>query len=176
MPLSAFEAVTTLFSSTALPLLLGMATLRFRPSLAERLRRPVLLTSTCVLMLLVVGLGASMVRQVPDPGELIQRTLIPVVALVSVMTGLARLGARFLGLSPAQARTLALELGIQNFNLAMVFALQFLNEPRYLGPALIYLPVMLSFGLAQVALAPPGDRARSDRRPLDVVQGIRSSR
>ena len=38
-----------------------------------------------------------------------------------------------------------LEVAVQNFNLALVLALTILQERLYLGPALVYLPVMLAF-------------------------------
>jgi bile acid:Na+ symporter, BASS family len=55
---------------------------------------------------------------------------------------LGALGARALGLDPATTRTLMLEIGLQNFNLALVVAMSVLHEQRYAGPALVYLPVM----------------------------------
>lgn len=55
----------------------------------------------------------------------------------------AAVGARLLRLPLEQQRTLVLETAVQNINLALVIALTFLEQEQYLGPALVYLPVML---------------------------------
>ncbi len=41
---------------------------------------------------------------------------------------------------------------MQNFSLAMAVSMTFLDEPLYLGAALIYLPLMLLFSTAIVAM------------------------
>ena len=149
--LSAAEMAWTLLLTTALPVFLGMAALRYRPHLAARLQRPLLLGSTGVLLLLVAGLGVSLWSSEENIASLFGRTLPAVALLIGVMTGFGMLGARALGLDAAQGRTIAIELGIQNFNLAMVVAVTVLDEPRYVGPALIYLPVMFVFAFGLIA-------------------------
>lgn len=167
--LSPVETMTTLFTTTAVPILLGMGVLRLWPERAIRLARPLLLGSTCVLMLLVGGLGVSLARSETDVVGLLSRSLLPISTLMLVMAGVGLLGARRLGLSAPQARTIVLEVGIQNFNLAMVLALTLLEEPEFFGPALVYLPVMLVFGLAFVAWARSCGATRRKTRPLDAI-------
>ena len=153
--LSPLEAVATLFSTTALPVVLGMLCLYCRPELARRLSRPLLLVSTVILMMLVVGLGVSLSRSEQGIAGLFGRALPAVLLLLGVMTALGHLGAKRLGLAGAQRRTVLVEVGIQNFNMAMVLALNVLKEPKYLGPSLVYLPVMLAFALLLIMATRP---------------------
>ncbi len=96
-------------------------------------------------MLLIVGLAGSLFASGEDFGGLFLRATPAVVLLITVMTGLAVFGARALGLRREQGRTIAIELGMQNFNLALVIALTLLEQQRYAGVAIVYLPVMFLF-------------------------------
>ena len=162
------EMAVPLFGTTALPALAGMAVLRFRPRWAERLERPLLAVSTTVLMLLIAGLTVGMVRSAGELslGSLFASATAPVVALVAITMGLGVFGARALGLDGATTRTIALEIGLQNFNLALVVAMSMLGEQRYAGPAVIYLPTMFAFASAVIAIgrAEPGPRGIAQDR------------
>ncbi len=61
-----------------------------------------------------------------------------------------------------QRRTIALEVGLQNFGLAIVIIMIFLQDPRMLVPGLFYLPSMLLTGCAIVAYAHWMDRRRGN--------------
>lgn len=142
------ETALGLFTQTALPIGLGMAGLHRFPRIAGRVRGPLLAVSTAVLLVLVLGLGASLGGS--DALRLLRTSGPAVALLIACMLGVAGVAGTRLGLAPAQRRTIAIELAVQNFNLALVVALGILDEPLYLGPALVYLPVMLLFagGLA----------------------------
>lgn len=148
--MSMVEMATTLFGTTALPVLLGMATLRWRPVLAGRLHRPLLNGSGGVLLLLVVGLGVSVWGSASDIGRLVTRGTPPVALLIASTTSIGFGGARLLGLSAASGRTLGIEIGVQNFNLALVVGMTILKDPLYVGPALVYLPLMLLLAAAVI--------------------------
>jgi BASS family bile acid:Na+ symporter len=150
--LSVREMVATLFGATVVPVLLGMGLLRFRPALAERLRGPLVGVSGTVLLLLIVSLGASLWSSGTDVGGLAARGTPAVALLIAIATTLGWLGGRVLGLDAATNRTLGIEIGMQNFSLAMAVSMTFLEEPLYLGAALIYLPLMLVFSSAIVAM------------------------
>jgi BASS family bile acid:Na+ symporter len=156
------EMATTLFATTATPVLLGMALLHFRPALAARIERPLLNVATTALCMLIVGLGVGVSQSSDDLSltALFARMTGPVVLLVASGMGLGVLAARALRLGGAAARTIALEIGIQNVNLALVVAMTLLHEQRYSGPALVYLPVMFVFAGAVVAA---GRRAEPSR-------------
>jgi BASS family bile acid:Na+ symporter len=155
------ETATTLLVSTALPIALGMAVRAFAPVLAERAHRPLLYASVTVLALLIAGLGVRLGAD--SRGAWFAPSAAPVLLLVASATGLAWSGARAAGLEPASVRTVGIEVGLQNFNLALVVALSILNEPRYLGPAIVYLPVMLGVAAAWIVGARRGVRLASAR-------------
>jgi BASS family bile acid:Na+ symporter len=150
--LSLGETLSTIFASTALPVLLGMGVNRWRTDLAKRLHRPLIGGSSAVLVLLIIGLGFSTWGSERDIASLAVRSAPAVALLIASTSSLGFFGARALGLGPATARTLALEIGVQNFNLSLVVALALLGDVRYAGAALIYLPVMLGFGAVVVVL------------------------
>jgi bile acid:Na+ symporter, BASS family len=152
--LSITEMVTTLFGTTALPVLLGMLLLHLRPALAGRLYRPLLAASTSVLMLAIAGLfvGLASAADELSIATLFRRVTPAVVALVASTMAMGFASARLLGLGEATARTLAIEIGIQNINLALVVATSFLGEQRYAGPAVVYLPVSFAFAGVVVAM------------------------
>jgi BASS family bile acid:Na+ symporter len=166
--LSFVEMAATLFGTTVLPVLLGMAVLRWRPAAAERLQRPLLAVSTSVLMLMILGLLVSLSRASSElsMGQLFRHAAPAVVALVAITMAAGALAARLLGLAGATARTITIEVGIQNVNLALVVAVSLLGEQRYGGPAVIYMPVMFGFAGVVILL---GRRAEAEAAPAPAV-------
>lgn len=158
--LSFADLVLTLFGTTALPVALGMSVLRLRPALADRLHRPLLRVSTGILMLMIAALFASLATAGElSLASLFHRVLPAVLALVGGTMAAGYGVARALGYDGATARTIALEGSMQNVNMALVVAVNFLGEQRYGGPAVVYLPVSFAFAGLMIAL---GRRARSD--------------
>jgi len=158
--LSLSETLSTIFASTALPVLVGMGVKRLRPDLAERLHRPLIVASSAVLALLIVGLGVSTWGSERDLADLALRSAPAVALLIASTSSLGFAAAHALGLAPATARTLALEIGVQNFNLTLVVALSLIGDVRYAGAGLIYLPVVLGFAAVVVGV---GRRAAASR-------------
>lgn len=134
-----------LFVTVCLPVFLGMVILRRRPSFAARSRQPILKGSIGVLLAMIVSLPFSLVAEDVNLWELAMVGTAPVLLLMAVTVGVTGLAARVAQLDGQRTRTLVIEVGIQNFALAMVLALSILKEPTYLGTALIYLPAMLVF-------------------------------
>lgn len=143
--LSGPDAVATLATTTVLPVALGMAGRRRWPHAAERCRGPLLAASALVLVLLLVGLAVNTIRIQEDLAGMLARSLLAAFLLLALAGGLAALGGLALRLGAARTRTLVLEVGTQNVNLALVVALTLLGEPALLGPTLVYLPLMLLF-------------------------------
>jgi BASS family bile acid:Na+ symporter len=164
------ETVSTLFLSTALPVGAGMALLHFRPGIAERLHRPLLGVSTTVLLFLIVGLAISTWGSAHDLANLVRQAAPAVVALGAITMGIGLASARLLALRAATSRTIAIEIGVQNFNLALVVAVTLLDGPRYVGPALLYLPVMLALAFGIVAMG----RRDPDPSEFDSDRLVRS--
>lgn len=85
-------------------------------------------------------------RETGDVAGMFQRSGVAVVLLITLNAAGAWSAARLFHLTSAQGRTLVLEIGMQNVNLALVLALSILKDPGLLGPTLVYLPLMLVFG------------------------------
>jgi BASS family bile acid:Na+ symporter len=136
------ETMAKLFLSTALPVLLGMWIRSHRLALAERWHGPLLYGSAGLLVLLVLALGFRLMAE--DLGELFVVAAPAVGLLITLMMIFGWTSGRLLRLPRAQSRTVAIEIGLQNFNLAMVIALSILEREEFLGPALIYLPTMFT--------------------------------
>jgi bile acid:Na+ symporter, BASS family len=145
------EMVATLMLTTAVPVGIGMTLLRWFPAAAEQGRGKLLAVATAALILLIVGLAVNTARAQPDVLGLFARSSVAVGILIVVCAMIIATSSRWLGLPRREQRTLVLEVGIQNVNLALVIALSFLEEPDYLGPTLVYLPFMLLMGAAIIA-------------------------
>jgi BASS family bile acid:Na+ symporter len=131
--------------TTGLPVIFGIALRRVRPALAGRLERPLLNGSITILLLMIAGLPFQLAAESVDLVELFI-TATPAVLLLLVSTiAIALATARLFGVDQRQSITLGVEVGIQNFNLAMVLALSILAQPRLLGTAIVYLPAMFAF-------------------------------
>ena len=154
------ESAVRLGLTTALPVALGMIVRAFWPRAAERWHRPLLNVTLSVLLLLILALFVSLTQQDITWSRLVMQGTPPVVALLLVMTTFGLLGARALGLDAAQGHTIAIELGIQNFVLAMVVALTMLERPEYLGVALLYAATMFAPAFAMAVRGPRAERAR----------------
>jgi BASS family bile acid:Na+ symporter len=150
IPVSAFDMVTTLIATTAMPVAIGMAVLHWRPAAAARVRDKLLAAATIVMVLLVIGLAVNTTRVQPDVAGMFARSSVAVLLMMAACVSIMVVASRRLGLPRAQERTLVLEVGIQNINLALLVAITFLGEQSYLGPTLVYLPLMLLMGGAVV--------------------------
>lgn len=145
-----WEMFTTLAVTTALPVAVGMSVHRWYPAAAMSLRGKLLGFATGVLVLLIIGLGVNTARAQPDLGGMFARSAFAVLLLMGGCATVAVLLSRLVRLGRREERTLVLEIGVQNINLALVVALNFLGEPKYLGPTLVYLPMMLLLGVGVV--------------------------
>jgi BASS family bile acid:Na+ symporter len=114
----AFLAQTTLM--LAAPLVLGMAAARWRPDLAERARRPLMLFGAGVLAFIVVT-GVYEFLPVLLPGWAL--IFVPVAIHNALAFATGALAASALGATSPQRRALTFEVGIQNAGLAVVLLL-----------------------------------------------------
>ena len=143
---SMFEMVVTLISTTAAPVIIGMIIFHRYPVAAAKFRGKLLGCATVILVLLVIGLFVNTARIQQDVMGMFFRSATAVALLITICTLFTTLGCRWIALSSSQSRTLVLEVGIQNINLALVVALNFLKEPDYLGPTIVFLPFMFLLG------------------------------
>jgi len=104
----------------AIPCLLGMATARWAPQVAGRLRRPMRWLS--MVFFAVVILGAVTANRGAF-GEALGSVFVPVALLHAVAAGLGYGAAKLAGLPEADRRAVCIEVSIQNtaLGLALVF-------------------------------------------------------
>lgn len=79
------------------------------------------------------------------------------ISMMAIGFGMAALAR----LPETQRRTISIEIGIQNFALAVVIIMSILQDPRFLVPGLFYLPAMYLTGGAMIFLS-----RRADARNL----------
>ena len=148
--LSFLSLAQGVFLTTALPVLIGMG-VRYRlPSLAQRLVKPLFFVA-------FLGILAPSILLVGELPKMLQGTnawyAFSATALNVIMVVLGygiALGAR---LDTRQARTLGIEIGVQNFGLVLLIVLVYLKDPTLVLPAFIYLPSMLITGFLFALLA-----------------------
>ncbi|MEZ4316344.1 MAG: bile acid:sodium symporter [Myxococcota bacterium] len=132
---------------TLVPVALGMAVRRWRPTWADRADRPVRLGSFLLLLLLVIGVaieeGDHLVGHLQQAGPV---DVVLCAGAMAVGFGMARLA----GLPQAQQRTLLIEVGVQNGALALLVT-ELLGNTAMAVPVLVYSPVMLTASLGVVA-------------------------
>jgi len=118
-----FNEISFLLQTTvvlALPLVLGMVCNMYLPSIAKAVRRPLVIVSTAVLLLIIVSGSARYWNEFTSIGL----SLLGLVAVHNALAfalgnGVARLGH----VSVADRRALTYEVGIQNAGLGIVILL-----------------------------------------------------
>ena len=142
--------------TTGLPVVLGIAIRHTRRAIAARWERPLLNGSITILLLMIAGLPFQLAAESVDLVELFVTASPAVLLLLMSTIAIALTTARLFGIDRRQSITLGIEVGIQNFNLAMVLALSILAQPRLLGTATVYLPAMFTFAWGLVWLGRRG--------------------
>ena len=138
--LPVFDTMLQVFQLLILPVAIGMLLRHWLPAaLADQGQRVASALSFAIMMFIVVMSLAGL------QGRFLE--LIAVAGLLALLTNVIAMGAGFisaslLGLPENQRRALCVEIGIQNFLLAVVLALTVLNEPEYAVFPIMYLVVM----------------------------------
>jgi bile acid:Na+ symporter, BASS family len=146
----------SVFGTTAVPLALGMITRQYRPAVADRLEKPLFVIALAGVLLPAAFTVAGLPSQLTGTEAIYALSAVLLnVIMVLVGFGLGWLG----GLTRRQSRTLAIEVGIQNFGLMVLIVMGFLNDPRYMLAGVVYLQSMLLTGPALSLLA------RFDKEP-----------
>ena len=137
--LSFIDTAVQLFLTTALPVMLGMLCRIFLPKFASYVGKPLFYFGFMCLLYPMISFFKNF-SGIIDHSDILQSTSA-IVLNVSMMLFGAGLGALF-GLSKRQSKTLAVEVGIQNFALVMVVIIVFLNDLKLIAPSIFYLPSM----------------------------------
>lgn len=137
------NTVLTLFVIVLVPLLIGMAIRHYHPQLAARGERAVALFGFLVLFVviaaIVIELGEEALALITAAGG-----AAVLLNLAGIFLGLVC--GRLIGLTPPQAFTIAVELGIKNGTLGLLIALTLLDSPEISVPAAAYSLLMFGFG------------------------------
>lgn len=130
------------------PVLLGMAIRRKAPGFAARAERLLAAFGILVLVILIVGIGAS----VYDRWVSILLSAGPaVVGLTATGIAVGIAGSRLLGLTSAEATTVALSVSIRNAAIGMVLAITMMRSPEVAVPPALFGLLMYASGFALVA-------------------------
>lgn len=162
LELDFFETAAHLFLNTALPITVGMLVRRYLRTIADKLARPVFAVAFTALVLPAVGFLFQF-------GSILSAAdVLP--SMTAILLNFAMVGAGFalgwLGRYPEkQNRTLAIEVGIQNYGLVLMIIATILADFSLLMPSLFYLPAMFISASLIGMLA----RRQGGRRPQAEV-------
>ncbi len=156
--LSFIDTSLRVLLTTALPASLGMAARAFIPLKWDKLV-PWIFGAGLVAVLgpsarIIYNNSETMLNQLGSSAVGGLALNISMMAIGFGMAALARL-------PETQRRTISIEIGIQNFALAVVIIMSILQDPRFLVPGLFYLPAMYLTGGAMIFLS-----RRADARKL----------
>lgn len=139
-----FAKVLQVFVIVIAPVALGMAIRHYAPSFARRMDKPVRIFSIALLLLVVVGAllkeKQRLMGYVVDVGF-----ATSLFCIISLAVGY--FVPRWFGISEAQARASAFEVGIHNGTLALTIALSIMNNPTVAIPAAVYSILMFVYAV-----------------------------
>ncbi len=159
--LNFLDTAISLFRTTALPIVIGMLLNRFLPSLAKVTEKPLFYSGFALLMIPAFSFFAEFGPMLQGGGAFAASSSILLnVSMLAITYGVAAA----VGLNGSLRRTLALEVGIQNFGLVLVVIVTFIGDMRMLLPALLYLPSMF-ITAAIVSRMGRGESEQQDTAP-----------
>ncbi|MCR6498159.1 bile acid:sodium symporter family protein [Shinella sp. CPCC 101442] len=130
------------------PVMLGMGIRRKAPGFAARAEKLVAVFGVLVLVALIIGIGAS----VKDRWVAILVTAGPaVIGLTASGIAVGLIGSRLLGLSSAEAITVALSISIRNAAIGMVLAITMMRSPEVAVPPALFGLLMYASGFVLLA-------------------------
>lgn len=144
------ETALKVFSNTVVPLALGMSLRRALPVLSPKLVKPLLYGGLGVLILPTFTFFDQFGALLTGRDTLAAAAAI-LLNIFAMFAGLILGWA--CGLPPRQARTLSIEVGIQNYGLVLIIIVTYLQDLSLLLPAIFYLPSMYATGFFMVFLA-----------------------
>ena len=135
---------------TAIPVFVGIAVNIFNPWLAYRLQKLVSLFSFAALLIVMYLTGVEVKNEM---SQMIDVALLPVLFMNTAMVCIGLIFGRILRLQQKEIITLGIEVGFQNYILAIVIAIDFLGSYVMSIPAIIYLFCMYFTAIFVVAWA-----------------------
>lgn len=147
--LPVLRTVAMLAVITVIPVAVGMLVRWRSPTLAARAERMVGLFGAFVLAALIVAIAVQIGDRLP---ALLLQAGPACVALNLLGIGLGLFATRGLGLSPVDALTVAVELGVKNGTLGLLVAMTLLDSPEMGVPSAVYGLLMYAFGVGLIWL------------------------
>ncbi|MBD3610017.1 MAG: bile acid:sodium symporter family protein [Gammaproteobacteria bacterium] len=138
-----------LFSVTIIPIIIGMIIKHYYPTLASKLQKPVATFALVFLVLIIIALIIKHLDILRDYTAIIA----PAILLLAILAyGGGYLIARLTATTPAQVKSISMEVGIQNAALALLVTASILKIPEMTLAAMFYGLAMYIIGFISVAL------------------------
>ncbi len=147
--LNIVKTIIELFVISVVPITIGMTVNAKKHSLSLKLRKPVKILSAVFLFLIIVALVIKNI-------DVIMNNLITVAPAALLLVVLAFLlgfiVAKLFATTPAQMRSISIEVGIQNGTLALLITATILGIPEMTLAAIFYSLIMFIVGFIAVVL------------------------
>jgi len=154
--LPVFKTIVSVLLITLIPVGIGMLVRNWKPTLAQKLDRPVKLLSGIFLFIIIAGALFKEKENMVGFFKLIG----PAALLLNLLTMAVGYGtSRLTNHSLKQSLTIAIESGIQNGTLGIAIATTLLNNPAMSIPAAIYSLLMF---VTSIGIIWWGNRAITD--------------
>ena len=137
------KTIMTLVAITVLPIVLGMMIRRRFPGFAERSDRPVRIGSIVILGLIIAGIAKQNWNHLP---AYFAQVGMACALLCIASVALGYWGSRLFRMEDRDAKTIAIEVGIQNGTTGLFVASTLLASPPMAIPAAVYSLVMFVVG------------------------------
>ena len=137
-----FSKIVQVFAIILIPVAIGMTIRRYAPHFSEKLNKPLRIFSVVFLVLIIIG---AIAKERAHIVEYIAQVGIATIIFCICSLFIGYFVPRFLGISSAQARACAFEIGIHNSTLAMTIALTVMNNTTVAMPAAVYSIFMYFF-------------------------------
>ncbi|SCA54766.1 Predicted Na+-dependent transporter [Candidatus Terasakiella magnetica] len=139
-----------IFLITALPIALGMVLKAKKPDLCEKHQRGLRRTATVIFALIVAGAFIANKDNIATHFLDVGLDLIT-LNIATICFGF--LSAFYLKSSPPEQITISIECGLQNVALAIFLAINVLEKPELMVPAIIYAVIMNVSAIVLIVLA-----------------------
>lgn len=147
--LDIMKVFVELVSVTIIPILIGMLLRHKNSAFALKIQKPVATFALIFLMLIIIALLIKYVDILRDYSVIIA----PAILLLAILAyGGGYIIARLSATTPAQVRSISMEVGIQNAALAMLVTASILKIPEMTLAAMFYALAMYIVGFTSVTL------------------------
>jgi BASS family bile acid:Na+ symporter len=143
--LDIMDTILQIFVIVVIPICIGMAIRRFRPQFASRMGKPVRIASGLVLALIIIGI---LIKERANFSNYFEQAGIATFTLNVLTMFVGYATAKAFRLQTKQARSIAIESGIQNGTLAITIAIVLLGNTAYaIAPAVYSILMFLTGGV-----------------------------